>query len=141
MNNTPLRLSTLTLLLITAAIFIPGCDEQTASSPAPLTATPTKAPIITGGQPKTQPLVATDDTRLLVVDVEGMTCNGCAWTIAEAAKKLPGAVDASASFEAHKAWLLIGKDSDLDTQKLIETINALADGQMFTATAPATATP
>lgn len=133
-----MKLTSLPALLFTLAIvalLTPGCDDASSSATASnAQADKPQVMTITGGKPKTEPLTATADTRLIVVDVEGMTCQGCAWTIAEAAKKIPGAVDASASFEQNKAWLLVGHDSDTNAQQLAETINALADGQMFTAT-------
>ena len=111
-----------------------GCGEQnaatqTAQSPE------SKAPVVTGGQPKTDALVVKEGTQLVTVNVEGMHCNGCAWSIAEATMKLPGVADASANAQQGKAWVLIREDSETDPQMIVDRINGLADGELYNASA------
>lgn len=121
--------STLVLSIALGAMMLTGCGEEQPATPSAKATTATKAPV------QKASLTAADDQRLIVVTVEGIHCGGCANTIANAVKKLPGAVDATVSVEDGKASLLVDKDSTTDTQALIATINQLAGGTLYKATA------
>lgn len=119
------------LFIACACLALLGCGDDTAPT---ANDTPKVPPIITaGGQPQTDPLTAGEGTHLVVLDVEGMTCNACVRAINETVSKLPGVKNVSSNATDLKAWVVIEDGSATDAAAVATEISALGSGKLYKA--------
>ncbi|MEW6211091.1 MAG: cation transporter [Acidobacteriota bacterium] len=62
-------------------------------------------------------------SRTVAIEVEGMTCGGCAYSIEKALKGTQGVEDAKVNYEKGEAWIKYD-DEKVTLAKLREVINS-----------------
>ena len=129
LNQVCMRSVAAALMAAVSVLALAGCgDEQ---QPPAAQNTPTNAMPFTI---QTEPLTAGAGEHLLVLNVEGMTCDGCADAINSTVAKLPGVKNVSSNPQQLKAWVVVADGSTTDPAAVASQINALADGKLYKAT-------
>ncbi len=80
-----------------------------------------------GGTPSTE-TTTTPDQQLIVLKMDGMTCEGCAATVQQALRKVPGVVHADVDFARSEAVVTVPPGSAVRSEALIQAVKSAGYG-------------
>lgn len=108
-------------LVVVLTLSVCGCKKaETTDTTTEANATPTS-------WLGNDPLVAEPGTKVLAVNVSGMTCEGCVNSVGGSLAKLGGVKQTRVSLEKETAWVMVNLEGGPTIDQLIATIASMGE--------------
>lgn len=117
----------LILAMVGMLLMLSGCSKDTTSADLPAGAA-VEQPV--DDKPKNapdfgnDPLVAEQGMQVIAVDVQGMTCAGCATSVYDELMALKGVEKARVSVKNHTAWIIAAESAVPEADALVKAVEA-----------------